>query len=364
MNIIILEDSSKAGFGGGQRITLDMIKALKDSYKIFVFDTSNKSLFTEKLKDLQIDVIKLESYSKVSKSLFIKFLEKIISFWMVIKNMILINKFLVKYKIKHNILVYATSKKGLVLAFMINKFLNIDFIYHAHMIDNAIVNKIVEYLTQKAYKTLCVSPLVAQQYSNQNIEVISNSIDILNIKHKTIMNKHNFVVATISSLNYIKGIEYFVGSYEYLKNQDIEYHIYGEGPLKRLLEQNSNDNLKFKNYISDVKEVLLNEIDILVVPTIIPESFGMVILEAFSCGIPVISTNIGMQKTLVNDSQAGELVNIKSSKDIAVKIDDLLSNKEKYQIYSKNALKYVKKFDKANFNSKIQKVFKDYDITS
>jgi len=364
MNIIILEDSSKASFGGGQRITLDAIKVLKNCYEIFVFDTTDNSLFTDKLKDLQIDVIKLVTYSKVSKSVFIKVVEKIANSLLLAKNIYVINSFLNNNNIKNNSLLYATTKNGLVLAFMLKKIFDINFIYHAHMIESRVAKKLVGYLTQKAYKIVCVSPLVAQQYSNKNIEIIFNSIDVFCTEHKTIINKKKITVATISSLNYIKGVEYFVGSYDYLKNKNIEYHIYGEGPLKSLLEQNRHINLKLKNHISNVKEVLLNEIDILVVPTIIPESFGMVILEAFSCGVPVISTNIGMQKVLVEDSQAGELVNIKSSKDIAMKIDYILSNKAKYQTYSKNALEYVRKFDKTYFNSEIRKVFSNYDIAS
>ena len=36
MNILILEDSSKAGFGGGQRVTLDVINSLKDKNNIYL----------------------------------------------------------------------------------------------------------------------------------------------------------------------------------------------------------------------------------------------------------------------------------------------------------------------------------------
>lgn len=364
MNVIVLEDSSKAGFGGGQKITLDVINALKENYNLYIFDTTNQSLFTQKLKKLQIETIKLETYSKVSQSIFMKIFEMFANTLLIAKNIYIINKFLKNSKIKNNSLIYATTKKGLLLAFMLKKLFNIDFVYHAHMIENKTIRKMVDFLTRKAYKIICVSPLVAEQYNSKNIEIIFNSIELFEAKNKSIINKKSFIISTISSLNYIKGIEYFVESYEFLKNKNITYHIYGEGPLKTMIEQNNNINIKLNGHISNVKEVLLKEIDILVVPTIIPESFGMVILEAFSCGIPVIATDIGMQAVLVSESKAGELVSIKNSKEIAVKIEEILSNTDKYEAYSKNGLNYVKQFEKKDFEQKIIKVFKDYDITN
>lgn len=362
MNIIILEDSSKAGFGGGQKITLDVINALKENYNLYVFDTTNQSLFTQKLKKLQIKTIKLETYSKVSQSLIIKIFEKFANSLLIGKNIYIINKFLKNNKIKKDSLVYATTKKGLLLAFILKIFFHLDFIYHAHLIENTTTRSIVNFLTRKAYKIICVSSLVAEQYNSKNIEIIFNSIEFHEAKNKSIVNKKKFIVATISSLNYIKGIEYFVESYEFLKNKDITYQIYGDGPLKNMIQQ--NNNIKFKGHISNIKEVLLNEIDVLVVPTVIQESFGMVILEAFSCGVPVITTNIGMQAVLVSESKAGELVSIKNSKQIAVKVAETLSNTDKYEAYSKNGLHYVKQFDKKDFEKKIRKVFKDHDFTS
>ncbi|MEI8631913.1 glycosyltransferase [Vibrio sp. PP-XX7] len=148
------------------------------------------------------------------------------------------------------------------------------------MIESKITEKLVFLLTKNAYKVICVSQKVKEQFKSQNAVIVSNSIEVLATVYKTIKHKNNFIVATISSLNYIKGVEYFVKSYSFLENKNITYHIYGEGPLKALLDYNS-DNIVFKGHASDVQDILMKEIDILVVPTIIQESFGMVILEAF-----------------------------------------------------------------------------------
>ncbi len=45
----------------------------------------------------------------------------------------------------------------------------------------------------------------------------------------------------------------------------------------------------------------------LVVPSIVPESFGLVVAEAFACGTPVICSRVGALPSLVEDGQTGWL---------------------------------------------------------
>jgi len=53
-NIIILEDSSKAKFGGGQNVTLSVAEGLSDEFNVFVLDCEKKSLFQEKIAFLDV----------------------------------------------------------------------------------------------------------------------------------------------------------------------------------------------------------------------------------------------------------------------------------------------------------------------
>jgi glycosyltransferase involved in cell wall biosynthesis len=354
MNILILEDSSKAGFGGGQRVTLDVINSLKDKNNIYLFDCTEDSFFIKKVKDLGISNIKLKCCKKVYNSIFLSVI-------LIISNIFLLHKFIVKNKIKDKVIVYATTKKGLILAFFLNKLLNIGYIYHAHMIETNFVKNIVNYLVKDSYKVICVSKIVKNQFVASNADVINNAIRNINSQAKFISSKKDFVIATISSLNHIKGVDYFIESYKFLQNKNIKYRIYGEGPLRKKLELNTNKNIEIKGHNENVIDLLLNDIDILVAPSIIQESFGIIILEAFSCGIPVVTTDIGMQKILIQDSDAGKIVPIKNPREIAMAINSILENKDTYELYSKNGLNYASKFDIQNFNKKINKIFQDYN---
>lgn len=58
----------------------------------------------------------------------------------------------------------------------------------------------------------------------------------------------------------------------------------------------------------------------LVMPSIWYETFGLVIIEAFACRLPVIASNIGAMAELVEDGKTGLLFEAGSAEDLAAKI--------------------------------------------
>ena len=365
-NIIILEDSSKAKFGGGQNITLKIVENLKKKYKIVVADCSEKSIFNMELKKQQVGILKLLCAGDVSKSRIKFFFELLVSVLFTFLNLIRIYKYfkLHKYR-KENTVLYAMTKKALFLTYILHRLFHYPFIYHAHMVEKWYILKVIKYFLFSAKEIVCVSEVVEEQLKGFKTIIVYNPIKINSqVKVKT-LNKNNVKIATISSLNYIKGIEYFMKSYQYLNvNYKMQYEVYGDGEYRKKLQKYENENIILKGYINDSVSILIDEVDILVVPSIVPESFGMVILEAFSCGVPVISTDVGMQKILIENSKAGKVVKIENSKEIADAISSLLINREEYILYSKNAIKFAKNFNTKIFNDKIENIFKDCDITS
>ena len=363
MNIIILEDSSKSGLGGGQKVTLDVISILRKYFNLFIYDTAKESHFTNELQKRGFVTFHLFYLSLKSNSKVLFFFEYLINILLAFINSIIVLRFIKKQILNNDVIIYSSTKNGLFISFILNKFFSYNFLYHAHLIENRFVSQIVTYLSRNAFKVICVSDIVANQFSNilEKISIISNSICLNENSPKSIKTKKKFIVATISTLNKIKGIEYFVDSYRFLKSRDVIYHIYGDGPLLSELSKNVTSNIIFKGHLNDVRTTLLNKIDILIVPSIIQESFGIVILESFSCGVPVIATNVGMQSVHIKNSLAGEIVELKNAKDIAEKIDLMLSFEESYFKYSENGLQYVKKYDFLHFSNEIIHIFKSFD---
>jgi len=156
--------------------------------------------------------------------------------------------------------------------------------------------------------------------SEDKIDIISRWVDLDKFNftdYKTRKESNSIVsVGRISpSKGYehlIKGFKKVVRSNPYLKlkivgSADKSKQRYLEH-LKTLVNRFSlNYNVEFLGFTKDIESVLAKA-RILVAPSIIEESFGRVVIEAFACGVPVVATAVGGFKEIIEDGKNGLLV--------------------------------------------------------
>lgn len=70
---------------------------------------------------------------------------------------------------------------------------------------------------------------------------------------------------------------------------------------------NLNDCVKYFGLIDNM-QAFYSEIDVFVLPSIVKEAFGLVICEAMYSGLPVITTDSGAQKEIIEDGESGFIV--------------------------------------------------------
>lgn len=73
--------------------------------------------------------------------------------------------------------------------------------------------------------------------------------------------------------------------------------------------------------------------DVVIMPSLCLETFGMVALEAMACAKPVVGTVFGGVREVVQDDVTGYIVNPLRTKDFSSKLIDLLTNSEHAQIF-------------------------------
>lgn len=111
-----------------------------------------------------------------------------------------------------------------------------------------------------------------------------------------------------------KGVDVLVKALEKIKDLDWRLEVCGTGssrdvmPVVRLARGlDVNDRIDWSGHCEDVPERMARA-DVGVFPSVCRESFGLTILEAFSRRLPVVTTNNGAQREIVEDGRSGLLV--------------------------------------------------------
>jgi len=141
----------------------------------------------------------------------------------------------------------------------------------------------------------------------------------------------NATVGFVGALSPMKGPHVLLDAFR-LVNTPCELALLGpaEPSYLKTLRQKAElcaNKVSFLGFQSDV-EAFMNKIDVLVVPSIAFESFGMVILEAMKCKTPVICSDFGGMKEVVEDGVSGLVVTAGDDLSLANAITRMLSDAE------------------------------------
>lgn len=104
-----------------------------------------------------------------------------------------------------------------------------------------------------------------------------------------------------------------------------ECHVYGEGPLESVLEASGLVSLH-KPVLYDKLPAMLQQHDIVVLPSIWPEPFGRVVIETMASGLPIVSSSIGGITELIADKKTGLLVPPNDAAALAKALQMLMNN--------------------------------------
>jgi glycosyltransferase involved in cell wall biosynthesis len=214
--------------------------------------------------------------------------------------------------------------------------------------------KLVEYLTSKlACVSIAVSPvtkknLMSLGVMSENIRIIPNGIDLKRIVNIT-SSPEECDILFAGRLIREKNVDVLLASLDHIRDvrPSVKCHILGDGPEKERLiglaaGRGLLNNVSFFGFM-EYEEVIarMKSSKILVLPST-REGFGIVVLEAFACGVPVITVKSPRNAAykLVNE-KTGSVVNL-DVRELGNAICILISDgalREKMAAFTKDAAK-------------------------
>jgi len=128
---------------------------------------------------------------------------------------------------------------------------------------------------------------------------------------------------------------------------ELPLKILGEGPMEQELLEYARlhhmKNVSFEGFIDgNLKREMLKKALFLVFPSECYESFGYTIIEGYACGVPVVASDIGGARELVQEGNTGFLFQAGNPADLQKSISQIMSDRQRLMKMKENALQRAK----------------------
>ena len=261
---------------------------------------------------------------------------------------------------------------------IIKLFSNSRLVFHQHAkgIKEICKNPFNRFWLRYVYKNafvICLSELLTYDLKpvyNREPYIVSNAIPLEVPILAPKKGKRGVTIIFVSNLNKEKGVLDYIDAISLLDSK-VPLHaliIGAEGDIskdtivKYIQSKGLSEQVKYLGPVfgRDKFNYLL-ESDIFVFPTFLKEeTWGLVILEAMQCGLPVISTREGAIPDIIDEGITGFLVEKQRPEIIASKMALLINNPELRQsMGQKGREKFLQKYTLHIFHNNIYHTFKD-----
>jgi glycosyltransferase involved in cell wall biosynthesis len=188
-----------------------------------------------------------------------------------------------------------------------------------------------------------------------NVELLPNAIEYTRFYNKVIYTQS---VVIIGSLLPNKDHQLAIDVIHILskRNVNVKLDVVGDGiemgKLKDYVSSlNLVDSIQFHGKV-DFPEKIIHQNSICL-HTAKKEAFGLVLIEAMAAGLPVVCTDAGGNRDIMEDGKNGFIIENRSASELADKIQFLLENENSWKQMSSYAQEYAKNYDIKEYVDKL-----------
>jgi glycosyltransferase involved in cell wall biosynthesis len=374
MNVLLLHGTSD--LYGGSKVLISFVKSIisKGDHPIIVL--SEKGPLVEKLEELGVEVriIRLGILRRkyLSPSGILNRVMVTRKAWNSLRQLIA----------ERDIQLIYSHTTGVFIGALIARKLKIRHIWHVLEITTKpiVFVKSMGYLLNNFSESVIVASEAVKEHLAQWVDPkklirIYNYIDhapfgnkVSALREELNISADSILIGMIGRVNHWKGQAYFLEIAKEILKKYPETHFVmagdaypgNEALFDKLNADIVNQNLQHKihniGYRTDIANIL-HALDIFVLPSILPDPFPTVILEAMAAGKAIVATNHGGAKEMIEDGQSGILIPFNNSVESANKLSILITNAEKRKTFGENANKrMLDNYSLHSFNDAVLKL--------
>jgi glycosyltransferase involved in cell wall biosynthesis len=177
-------------------------------------------------------------------------------------------------------------------------------------------------------------------------------------------------IGGLDKAHYFKGVNILLNSLPSLDERRWNLKIVGDGDLRGEYETlaarlNLGKRVEFVGKLSDAEMIkALQNSDLLILPSINNnEAFGLVLIEALACGVPVIASDLPGVRSVFENKREGLLVTPGSVEDLNHKLEFILKNEAARKEMAKAARRLaIRKYDQELMKQKYENLFTEQSL--
>lgn len=341
-NILLLHGSSD--LYGASKILLNTISVLQRSGHRVVVILSEEGSLTNELKLMEVD-FKIIRLGIIRRKYFN--LKGIVNR---IVTLVKAEKKLAQIIAEEKINVIYSNTTAVLIGAIMAKKKRIKHIWHIHEIISKplILVKLIGYFLKNATLVITVSNEVKNNWERIIGRKPANFITVYNglnyqpylknnseLRNEINIPKNKLLIGMIGRVNSWKGQKYFIEIAAKLLELYSDLHFVMVGDAFKGQEYLYNEiedlktNLDVKNKITDLGYRLdvpniLSALDLFILPSILPDPFPTVILEAMASAIPIVATEHGGALEMIINNKTGIFIPPNNAEESANKIGSLI----------------------------------------
>lgn len=255
-------------------------------------------------------------------------------------------------ELKHVKIVHSHGPRANLFVFFVRKMTKFYWMTTIHsdptldFVKGGIKGKVFTALNRSVFSTIDHFFAVSERFKQMlvklgipsgKISVVYNGIDFSTPESQNVtrtelgVQEESFVITMVARLHPIKN---YPDAFELIrilrdKNHAVELLAVGDGPLKVELHEQaaSFKGIHFLGFRTDVDAVLRQSDCLLLASS--SESFPLVLLEAAKAKIPVLTTDVGGVRELVQSEEMGAVVPVHGIEEMVKEVERLMDRKEK-----------------------------------